>query len=244
MCGHGIIALAKVVLDMGILPATEPETTLEIDTPAGRVTAVSTISGGRVESTRFRNVPSFTASLDATVAVPGLGEIRYDLAFGGAFYAVVDAGVAGLTLDEAGPLISVGRAVKAAISAAGPIEHPGAADLGFLYGVIFTGPGHDPASHSRNVCVFADGEVDRSPTGTGVSARLAIMFEKGEVTRDERVTIESMVGSKFTGRVVDTTSVGSHRAVIPEIEGKAHIVGRSEMWLDPDDILGRGFLVG
>lgn len=243
MCGHGIIALSKVVLDTGILPATTPETVLRVDTPAGQVEATSVVRDGHVVSTRFRNVPSFVVDLDEVVDVPGVGEVRYDLAFGGAFYAIVDASSLGLALEDAAALIAAGRSIKREIVSRRSISHPGADDLGFLYGVIFTGPGQNPESHSRNVCVFADGELDRSPTGTGVSSRLAILHERGEATEGETVTIESIVGSTFTGRIVDTTTVGEHPAIIPEIEGSAHITGRAELWIDPDDILGKGFLV-
>lgn len=243
MCGHGIIALSKVALDTGMLPLSGPETTIRIDTPAGQVTSVSEVVEGQVTSTRFRNVASFASDLDATVDVPGIGSVRYDLAFGGAFYAIVEAEEAGVSLDDVSGLIAAGRIIKQAVSSSRPIDHPDADDLGFLYGVIFTGPPTDPTSHSRNVCVFADGEVDRSPTGTGVSARLAVLVERGEIGLDEPMTVESVVGSKFTGRAVDRSSVGAHGAVIPEIEGTAHITGKAELWLDPDDRLGGGFLV-
>lgn len=243
MCGHGIIALCKVVLDTGILPATEPETVLRIDTPAGTVEATSTLQDGVVTSTRFRNVPSFTLGLDASVAVPGVGTVTYDLAFGGAFYAIVDASMVGLALDDVSGLIAAGRAIKAAVVHAGAITHPHSDDLSFLYGVIFTGPANDPGHHSRNVCIFADGEVDRSPTGTGVSARLAVLSARKEVSVGDEVIVESVLGSVFKGRVVDTAFVGEHPAVIPEITGSAHITGRAELWHDPTDELGRGFLI-
>lgn len=243
MCGHGIIALSKVVLDTGILPASTPETMLRIDTPAGQVEATSLMKGGQVVSTRFRNVSSFVVGLDQIVDVPAIGEVTYDLAFGGAFYAVVDASSLGLALQDVTGLIEAGRSIKRQIASLRPISHPEADDLGFLYGIIFTGPAGDPVNHSRNVCVFADGEVDRSPTGTGVSSRLAILHERGELSRGDSVTIESIVGSTFTGRIVDSTTVGQHSAVIPEIEGSAQITGRAELWIDPDDSLGKGFLV-
>ncbi len=243
MCGHGIIALSKVVLDTGMLPIVEPETELRIDTPAGLVVATSTIETGAVTRTRFENVASFAAALDQTVSVPGIGDVVYDLAFGGAFYAMVKAGTIGLDLTDAAALIAAGRAIKAAITSTTAVVHPDHDDLGFLYGVIFTGPAEDPDNHSRNVCVFADGEVDRSPTGTGVSARLALMHARDELPLDAPVNVESIVGSVFTGKIVGLAEVGSHPAVIPQIEGTAHITGRAEMWLDPTDMLGRGFLV-
>lgn len=243
MCGHGIIALAKVVLDTGILPATSPETVLRVDTPAGQVESTSVVRDSEVVGTMFKNVPSFAVGLDETIDVPAIGEVRYDLAFGGAFYAIVDASSLGLALEDASKLIAAGRSIKHEIASRRPIAHPEAHDLGFLYGVIFTGEAIEPGNHSRNVCVFADGEVDRSPTGTGVSSRLAILHERDEISQGDRVTIESIVGSTFTGRIVDTTTVGEHPAVVPEIEGSAHITGRAELWIDPDDVLGRGFLV-
>lgn len=243
MCGHGIIALSKVVLDTGMLPATEPETVLRIDTPAGLVEATSTLDNGMVTSTRFRNVSSFVVELDAEVEIPGLGSVRYDLAFGGAFYAVVDGAAVGLGLDDAAALMAAGRAIKMAVMSAGPMDHPEDPELSFLYGVIFTGPAHKPGNHSRNVCVFADGEIDRSPTGTGVSARLAILHARNFVTVDEEITVESIVGSEFTGKVVETTTLRGIPAVVPEVRGSAHITGRAELWHDPSDELGRGFLL-
>ena len=245
MCGHGIIALTKVVLDTGMLPAEAPETVIRIDTPAGQIEATAQIEDGTVRSVSFRNVPSFVAALDQTVDVPGLGQVRYDLAFGGAFYAYVSADDLGLSIDPASTprLIEAGRAIKQAVIDAGPIEHPVEPGLGFLYGVILVGPAQDPAHHSRNVCIFADGEVDRSPTGTGVSGRLAIHHARGEVAIGQAITVESILGSTFTGRVVETTEVGGIPAVIPEVTGTASITGRNEFWIDPEDELGAGFLV-
>ncbi len=245
MCGHGIIALAKVVLETGILPATEPETTLRIDTPAGTVTATAVVSAGRVGDVRFRNVPSFVSELDATVTVPGIGEVGYDLAYGGGFYAYVDAGSIGLTCTPADfdALVNAGRLIKAAVSRQKAIAHPVDDELGFLYGVIFTGPPKDPGNHSANVCVFADGEVDRSPTGTGVSGRLAIEHARGRLAIGETIVVESIIGSTFTGAVVELAQVGDEPAVVPEIGGRAHILGRTEFWLDPSDRLGDGFLL-
>ena len=243
MCGHGIIALAKVVIETGMVPATSPETVLSIDTPAGLITAISTLEDGVVVATRFRNVPSFAAVLDAAIHVDRIGEVVYDVAFGGAFYALVDAMSIGVPLEDAGALIDAGRRVKAAISDSQQIDHPESADLGFLYGVIFTGPAVAHDAHSRNVCVFADGEVDRSPTGTGVSARMAAMHARGELAPGDQLVVESIVGSRFTGRIVDVTDVAGVPAVVPEVEGTAHITGRNEIWIDPSDRLGAGFLL-
>ncbi len=245
MCGHGIIALTKVALDTGMLPARGPETTIGIDTPAGRIVATATVADGAVGAVSFRNVASFAAALDETVEVPEIGTVRYDMAFGGAFYAYVAAADLGLRLsaEETPRLITTGRAIKRALMAKRPITHPVEPGLGFLYGVIFVGPPEDPAHHSRNVCVFADGEVDRSPTGTGVSGRLAIHHARGEIGIGEEIRVESILGSLFTGRVVEKSEVGNMPAVIPEVIGTAHITGRNELWLDPRDPHGGGFLI-
>lgn len=245
MCGHGIIALAKVVLDTAVIPVTEPETRLRIDTPAGTVEAFARIEGGSVASVRFRNVPSFVADLDAEVDVPGLGPVRYDLAFGGAFYAYVSSEDLGVRLEpgDAGRLIEVGRSIKQAIVASGPVVHPLEPELGFLYGVILTGPPRLPTSRYRNVCIFANGEVDRSPTGTGVSGRLAIEHARGRLDLGETIAVESILASVFWGRLLSTTELAGTPAVLTEVEGTAAITGRNEMWLHPDDELGRGFLL-
>lgn len=242
MCGHGIIALGKVLIETGMIAASEPETTIRIDTPAGTVLAVSSVSSGAVSATRFQNVPSFVADLDATVEVDGIGSVRYDLAFGGAFYAIVTGSDLGVSLGDAAELAGAGRRLKSAITASREITHPDQPDLGFLYGVIFTGPPHDPSNHSRNVCVFADGEIDRSPTGTGVSSRLAVMSARGEIGVDEEITIESIVGSTFRGKIVGR-SEGHPPTIVPEVSGTAHITGRTEFWLDPEDPLAGGFLL-
>lgn len=245
MCGHGIIAVTTVVLEIGLFPMQSPRTTLRIDTPAGRVTSVAHIDNGRVSHVTFRNVASFVLERDASVDVPGLGRVRYDIAFGGAFYAYVDAAPLGFSLvpAEASALIEAGRAIKRAVSEAGSLHHPDDPDLAFLYGTIFVGPAHAPDAHSRNVCIFADGEVDRSPTGTGVSGRLALHHARGELEPDETIVIESLLGTRFTGRVVEETRVGDLPAVIPEVGGRAFLTGRHEFYLDPSDPHAAGFLL-
>lgn len=243
MCGHGIIALSKVLIDTGVVRASSPEHTLAIDTPAGQIVSVSNVSGEVVTSTRFTNVASFATALSQVIVTPNLGEVQYDLGYGGAFYAYVDAPSHDLSLDDVGGLMTAGREIKAALSTSPLLSHPEAEDLGFLYGVIFHGPAVGTGAHSRNVCIFADGEVDRSPTGTGVSGRLAILDAQGAIDPGEAIVIESIVGSRFEGRIVGRTKVGRHNAIIPEITGSAHITGRSEFWVDPRDRLGAGFLL-
>lgn len=245
MCGHGIIAATKVVLDTGMLPSDGEQTALTIDAPAGRILATAHSANGVVERVSFRNVPSFVVELDAEVDVPGLGPVRYDLAFGGAFYAFVDAASVGLSCmpHDVAQQIAVGRAIKQAVMASRKIEHPESEELSFLYGVIFTGRARDRAHHSRNVCVFADGEVDRSPTGTGVSARLAIHHARGELGVGEVITVESVTGSVFAGQVVSTGTFGEYACVIPEVSGQAWICGRNEILIDPSDCFPSGFFL-
>jgi len=245
MCGHGIIGITTVALETGLLPMTSPETTIKIDTPAGLVTAHARVTEARVQSVYFHNVPSFALALDEAVEVPGLGKVGYDIAFGGAFYAYVQAEEVGVicTPEDFRALIEKGMAIKQAIMASRPIIHPFEEDLSFLYGTIFIGPALGETAHSRNVCIFADGEVDRSPTGTGVSGRLAIHHARGEIGLNEPIVIESIIGSRFSGVVVKTTTFSSYPAIIPEIEGTAHITGRHEFLIDPTDPLREGFVL-
>jgi proline racemase len=245
MCGHGIIGVVTVVIECGLVPASGPTSTLRIDTPAGRVVANATVTRRRVEGVSFTNVPSFLLASDLDTAVPGLGTVRCDIAFGGAFYAYVDAQAIGLDLQPASSarIIELGRRIKQAVSTAHVIRHPaGHPDLNFLYGTIFVGSATGQ-THSRNVCVFADGEVDRSPTGTGVSGRAAILHARGELASGEWITIESLIGTRFGVRVGGTTTVGGCPAVIPEVSGRAWITGHHEFVIDPDDPLRHGFLV-
>ena len=242
MCGHGIIALTTVAIETGML---SPRDVVRIDAPAGRITARPKRDGSRVTSVAFENVPSFVLDLDAEVDVPGLGRIRYDLAFGGAFYAYVDVAQVGLDIsakDYRG-LIDAGWRIKRAVMDARPIPHPFERELSFLYGTIFGGPAKDPGGHARNVCIFADGEVDRSPTGTGVSGRVAIEHARGRLKPDTPFVVESLIGTRFTGRVLRETTFGPHRAIVPEVEGRAWISGRGELWFDPADPLGAGFIL-
>jgi trans-L-3-hydroxyproline dehydratase len=245
MCGHGVIAVTTVLLETGMLAISGPETEVSIDTPAGLVTARARCEEGRVRSVAFRNVPSFVLALDEEVEVEGVGTVRYDLAFGGAFYAFVRAEELGLSLapDSSQALIEAGMSIKRAVMASRPIEHPFEAELSFLYGTIIVGPVDDAGVHSRNVCVFAEGEVDRSPTGTGVSARAAILHARGELGLGEPITVESLIGTRFQVAAAEETSFGPHAAVIPEVEGSAHITGTHRFLIDPEDPLREGFIL-
>ncbi|MDX1578032.1 MAG: proline racemase family protein [Gemmatimonadota bacterium] len=245
MCGHGIIAVTAVAVETGIVAGSDDRVAVTIDTPAGVVRAEATLEDGRVREVRFRNVPSFAVALDASVEVTGLGRVPYDLAFGGAFYAYVSADELGWELvpERASGLLEAGRAIKEAVSAQRTPEHTEAEELGFLYGTIFTGRAHASDRHSRHVCVFADGELDRSPTGTGVSGRLAILHARGLLAPHEPIEIESIIGSRFRGTIVDLTRIGDVEAVVPEVGGRAFLTGRHEFWLDPRDPWREGFLL-
>ena len=245
MCGHGIIGITTVVLETGMMPITSPTTKIKIDSPAGLIKAFAHIEKDHVKSVSFHNVPSFVSALNEVVEVPGLGKVRYDLAFGGGFYAYVNASEVGVTCSpqDYRHLIEKGMAIKSAVMKSKPVIHPFESDLSFLYGTIFIGPPTQAGSHSQNVCIFADGEVDRSPTGTGVSGRLAIHYRRGEIKINEPIVIESIVGSKFTGKVVEETTFGPHPAIIPEVEGQAHIIGRNDLWINPHDPLKDGFIL-
>ncbi len=245
MCGHGIIAVVTALLETGVLPPELVGQEIRIDAPAGRIVAVAERSGERIAGVRFRNVPSFLALGDAVADVPGVGAVGFDLGFGGAFYAYVDAVPLGLALvpAEFRRIIELGAAIKQAVMAQFPIEHPFEPDLSFLYGTIFVAPPQDSANHSRNVCVFAEGEVDRSPTGTGVSGRAAIHVARGELPMGEEIRIESLTGSVFGVRAMESLHFGPHEAIVPEVSGSAALTGRSEFWLDPHDAQGGGFLL-
>jgi trans-L-3-hydroxyproline dehydratase len=243
MCGHGIIALVKVGVEAGLLPSGPR---FKIDTPAGRVVATAHIEDGGVEKVSFVNVPSFLLKRDLHVEVPGIGSVPCDVAFGGGFYAYVDAVPLGLHLDpqHATQLIDVGMRIKHAVMDQVDIVHPaGDRALNFLYGTIFLQRLAGGDVHSRNVCIFADGQVDRCPTGTGVSGRLAIHAARGELGANEPIVVESLVGSRFGGKILGTTQVGELPAVIPQITGTAHITGRNELLIDPDDPLAYGFFI-
>jgi len=244
MCGHGIIGLVKVGLEAELFRAKGSE--IRIDSPAGRIVArADQGASGRVRSVAFRNVPAFVLRTDAEVEVPGLGRLRFDLAYGGAFYAYVEAEAVGLRLEPENfaRIVDVGMRIKRAVMDNFEIVHPaGDPDLNFLYGTILV-ERNAGTNHSRNVCVFADGEVDRSPTGTGVSGRAAIHHARGELAVGESITIESLIRTTFDVRVLEETRVGELPAVVPEVTGTAHITGRHEFLIDPEDPLREGFLL-
>jgi len=246
MCGHATLAMAKLAVDLKWVDPTEPQTIVRIDAPCGQLTCYVDVQNGEVRSVQFDNVPSFVVALDESVDVPGLGPVRYDLAYGGAFYAYVDARLVALTCgpERYRELIEKGMLIKRAVMAQKTnVRHPFEPDLSFLYGTIFVEPSSKSGIHSRNVCIFAEGEVDRSATGSGVSGRAAIHHSRNEIQMGEPITIESLIDSTMTVSVVKKTDFGPYKAVIPRVGGTSHYVGQHEFIMDPADPLKEGFIL-
>jgi proline racemase len=234
-CGHGTIALVTWALDEGIVERREGENRVVVDVPSGRLETVATVVGGRVRSVTFRNVPSFVWATDLRV-----GDLTVDVAFGGAFYASLPERVEPAELPR---LIELGRKIKRNLEAQYEILHPLEPELRDVYGVIFWQQEGEQPLTQRNVTVFADGEVDRSPCGSGTSARLALLDASGRLSRGEELSHLSIVGSSFTGRVVGDVDVAGRPAVVTEVTGSAYRTGEAAFVLDPDDPLGEGFLL-
>ena len=234
-CGHGTIALVTWAIDEGLVVAKEPETRVVVDVPCGRLETVARVEGGRVRSVRFRNVPSFVWATGLEAA----GR-EVDVAFGGAFYASLADRVEPGELPR---LIELGRRIKAELETAHEIVHPLEPELRDVYGVVFWQDEGERPLVQRNVTVFADGEVDRSPCGSGTSARLALLDASGRLARGDELRHLGIVGSEFSGRVTGEAEVAGRAAVVTEVEGSAHRTGRHVFELDPDDELGTGFLL-
>jgi proline racemase len=242
MCGHGTIGVATVLVETGMVAVTEPETVVRLDTPAGLVEARVAVDSGRARSVTLRNVASFLHARDATVDVPGLGAIRYDMAFGGNFYALLPAADAGLEVDpeQAQALIDRGQEIIAAIDAAGRPVHPEDPRIAGCRHVIFHAPGRDGAD-ARAATSIHPGWLDRSPCGTGTSARLAQLHARGELAVGDSFVNESVIGTRFTGRIAGETTVGGRPAIVPEITGRAWITAMGQYLLDAEDPFPAGF---
>jgi proline racemase len=242
MCGHGTIGVASVLVETGMVEVTQPETVIRLDVPAGLVEARVAVEGGRARSVTIRNVPSFLHARDRTVEVPGLGTIAYDMAFGGNFYAITPAAGAGLVVDPSrnAELVEAGLAVMAAINAADRPVHPGDARFGGCHHVIFHEPGRDGADAVAATSIHP-GWLDRSPCGTGTSARMAQLHARGELALGQEFVNQSVIGTRFTGRLVGETDVAGVAAVIPEITGRAWITGMGQYLLDAEDPFPAGF---
>ncbi len=247
MCGHGVVAVATIAIERGLLFDRDSDA-ITLDTPAGTVHArARVVRNGeltRVDYVTFVNVPSFVFAAGQPVKI-GTRELRVDIAFGGAFYAIVDTEAIGVPLEvpRLPELRRIATDIKAALESAVTITHPAEPGLTGLYGVIFTGPPGDPEAHLRNLTVFADAEVDRSPCGTGTAAVMAVLDAMGLLPSDQAFVHESLIGTLFRGRVVRRTQVGDLPAIVPEIEGSAWITGEHTFLIDDEDPLRDGFRI-
>ncbi|WP_020668268.1 proline racemase family protein [Amycolatopsis nigrescens] len=242
MCGHGTIGVATVLVETGMVEVTEPVTTVRLDTPAGLVVAEVAVEDGRAKSVTFQNVPAFSLRLDATVRVPGLGEVSYDLAYGGNFYAILPIDQLGIPFDKAEKdrMMTAGLSIMDAINEQDRPVHPADAGISGCKHVQLVAPGVD-GGHARNAMVIHPGWFDRSPCGTGTSARMAQLHARGELALGTDFVNDSLLGTRFTGRLVGETTVGGLPAVVPTVTGRAWITGMGQYLLDPDDPFPKGF---
>jgi proline racemase len=244
MCGHGTIGVATVLVETGLVPVVEPVTTIRLEVPAGLVTVEVAVRDGRAEAVTISNVASFAVALDAKIDVSGFGAVRYDLAYGGNFYALTALDELGIPFEHAERerLLDAGLAIMDAINAADPPVHPEDPAVRDVHGVYLTAPG-STAAHSRHAMVLPPRWFDRSPCGTGTSARMAALHARGELGVGTDFVNESFLGTRFTGRLAGETTVGGRPAVLPTITGRAWITGTAQYLLDPDDPFPAGFLL-
>lgn len=242
MCGHGTMGVATVLVETGMVEVTEPVTRVRLDTPAGLVVAEVTVRDGAAESVSLVNVPAFTHGLDQAVTVEGIGQVSYDMAYGGNFYAILGLDQVGIPFDRAHKerILSAGLAVMAAINEQNEPVHPGNPEIQGCHHVQFLAPDAN-AKHSRHAMAIYPGWFDRSPCGTGTSARLAQLHTRGEITVGDELVNESFIGSRFYGRILEETEIKGVPAVIPQITGRAWITGTAQYVIDPDDPFPEGF---
>ncbi|MGE0752072.1 MAG: trans-3-hydroxy-L-proline dehydratase [Variibacter sp.] len=244
-CGHGTIALATAAVELGWVKRTVPETRVGIDAPCGFIETFVSWDGKRARSVRFINVPSFVYRADVSVETESFGRVKGDIAFGGAFYFYTDGRPHGLAIREENieTLIRFGAQVKAAANAAYPLAHPEIPELNHIYGTIIDGEPRDVSSTQANCCIFADRQVDRSPTGSGTAGRAALLFAQGRLPLGQIFVNESVIGATMSARVLKETMLGPFKAVIPEVSGSAFVYGKSSWLIDRDDPQRFGFLV-
>jgi proline racemase len=245
MCGHGTIGVATVLVETGAVEVKEPVTGIRLDTPAGLIEAAVEVADGRARAVTIRNVPAYLHLRDAVVTVPGFGPLPVDLAWGGNFYAILPAASVGLEVRPPAhdALVTAGLAVLAAVGEQLSFAHPEHEDITECHHVIFTAPAGEPGA-GRAATVIHPGWIDRSPCGTGTSARMAQLHARGELALHQEFAHYSLIGSRFTGELVETTSVGGFAAVVPTIRGRAWVTGLASYLLDPDDPFPAGFLIG
>lgn len=247
MCGHGIIAITKVAIETGMVLPKEGEQIVKIDSPAGRVTAKALVEGGLVKNISFANVPSFVYAEKLMIPVDGIGEVSVDIAFGGAFYAFVEAADLGVKIipDQMDELVRLGMKIKYKVMDTLDVRHPLEPELCGIYGTIITDPVEVKGKQliSKNVTIFADGQIDRSPTGTGTSARIPLLLNRGIMDETMELINYSVIDTVFTGTIESATQIGSISGVIPVISGNAQIMGFNRLVLEPGDPLPEGFRI-
>jgi proline racemase len=246
MSGSNTMCVATVLLETGIVPMREPETRLRLDMPAGPVDVLAECRDGRCLSVTLSNVPAFAARLDAPLEVPGLGTMAIDIAYGGMFYAIADAHALGfqVTPDEARELAELGEKIRIAAREQHQVAHPELPEIRGVSIVQFAAPFNGPNKVARNTCIVSPGRSDRSPTGTGTSARMAVLHARGLLRAGEGLIHESIIGSRFEGRIVGETALrDGTRAVLTTIKGRAWITGLHQYFVDPDDPWPEGYVV-
>lgn len=247
MCGHGIIAVTKVAVEIGLVEAEGEKIAIKIDSPAGRITSHATIRNGRVVDVSFENVPSFVYAMDVEVDLSGIGNVLVDIAFGGAFYVYADSIKLGVKVapEHIDRLVELGTELKHKIMEKMDVAHPLEPDLKGIYGTIICEPAVKTAdgASTRNCCIFADAQIDRSPTGTGTSGRLAQLHQRGIIEAEERLINKSVIDTAFWGRITGFEDAGDFKGVITEVGGSAHIMGFHQFVLEPDDPLPEGFRI-
>lgn len=247
MCGHGIIAVTKVAIETGMIIAKEGVNIVKIDSPAGRITAYADVKDGEVERVRFQNVPCFVYKNNVSVNVKGIGEVIVDIVYCGAFYAYLDVKKVGLTVtqEDADELVRIGMDIKNKLKAKMTFNHP-SSGVNWLYGsIFFETPERKEKTTvvTKNVCIFAEGQIDRSPTGTGTGGRVALHYSTDEINKDDTLVNKSIIDTKMEGKIISEVKEGEYNAVITEVSGTAHIMGFNQLVLDPKDPLIEGFRI-
>lgn len=243
MCGAGTMAVATVLVETGMVEVQEPVTTIRLDAPVGLITARVQVKDGRAESVTIQNVPSFAHEYGASVEVPGYGRVTYDVAYGGNFYAFVDLEDLGIPFERESraQIEDAGRAIMAAVNEHARPVHPTSGFSGCEH-VAFRAPGSG-ASHTRHALINHPGWLDRSPGGTGTSARMAQLHGRGDLPLDTDFVNESFIGTSFIGRLIEETTVGDVTAVIPTVTGRAWITAMGQQVIDPTDPFPAGYTV-
>lgn len=245
MCGHSTIGVSTALVETGMIKVEEPVTHITFDTPAGLTRVRVDVENGVAKGVTFRNVPSFVFGEDVEVHVPGFGKIKMDISYGGNFFAILPADSVGIEIcpENASKLIEKGRLIKDAVNAQLRIQHPEKEFINFCPYVEFYGEPTAPGAHAKNAAFFPENGIDRSPCGTGTSAKLATLYAKGMLKLNEEFIHESIIGSIFRGRAVEETKVGPYTAIVPEVTGSAYVIGINQLFIDPDDPHKHGFLL-